>query len=458
MSVHNNFYTRNLLPCPYRQQIGEFTYGHPRILSWDDHTSLKIGKFCSIAEGVTILLGGEHRIDWISTYPFPAFAGDWPGAERITGHPRSKGDVVIGNDVWIGVDATILSGVTIGDGAVIGAGSVVTKDVPAYTVVAGNPAKVIYTRFSPQEVQLLLKLKWWDWPAEKIQAATNILCSQDINQLVKFHQTYQAPASSRRRKTNKPANSQQSPLAWFIHNLLLSLKPSTVVMLGTEWDQLLSHSLKAVSDQGLSCHIFVTKPSTANSKYQQANKLHPTVKISSLPQSESQAIKRFPSHSIDLLCIHSRVKNNSAPQSYAAWLPKLKPNAVIIFSSEFDQHDPDSIHQLRQAVKQQYPNSEFHYHYDLGILFLSPPTAQPSLFHPYHYSLPRLIQRQDLIIAQLKQQLNHQRVRVQQLDQTLKQITSAKGFKLWQTFAKLKNKLVSLAHKLQQTNSGESGS
>ena len=116
-------------------EVGEFTYGKPIVHQWDETTRLKIGKFCSIAGNVHILLGGEHKTGHLTTYPFDVL---------IDGKPTpSKGDVIIGNDVWIGENVTILSGVTIGDGAVIGAGSVVTKDIPANCFAAGNPCRVI---------------------------------------------------------------------------------------------------------------------------------------------------------------------------------------------------------------------------------------------------------------------------------------------------------------------------
>lgn len=119
-----------------------------------------------IREEVVFLLGGEHRADWITTYPFNALFGE--GA-HITGHPSSKGDIVVGNDVWIGYQSCILSGVTIGNGAIIGAKSVVTKDVPPYAIVAGNPAKFIRYRFPQETIDKLEHLAWWDWDISVIK-------------------------------------------------------------------------------------------------------------------------------------------------------------------------------------------------------------------------------------------------------------------------------------------------
>ena len=158
--------------------IGRGTYGKPLIRSWQEGPTLKIGAFCSIAERVQIFLGGEHRVDWATTYPFSVF---WPSARHIEGHPRIRGDVQIGNDVWLGSGAMIMSGVTIGDGAVVGAGAVVTKDVPAYAVVVGNPAIVARMRFPEDVVERLMALRWWDWPDDKIERNLGLMLSSDIS-------------------------------------------------------------------------------------------------------------------------------------------------------------------------------------------------------------------------------------------------------------------------------------
>jgi acetyltransferase-like isoleucine patch superfamily enzyme len=168
-----------------RYAIGDWTYGRPNILDWHDGTQLKIGKFCSIARDVKIVVGGEHHLDWVTTYPFPKlWPGCAPGESPVV--TRSKGDVIIGNAVWIGTSALILSGVTIHDGAVIGAGSVVTKDVPAYGIVAGNPARLLRHRFEPTVVEQLQNIAWWNWPQEKIRQAWPLLMAPDIQAFVEW--------------------------------------------------------------------------------------------------------------------------------------------------------------------------------------------------------------------------------------------------------------------------------
>jgi acetyltransferase-like isoleucine patch superfamily enzyme len=153
-----------------RVTVGRHTYGAPAIRHWGDDARVHIGSFCSIAEGVVIFTGGNHRVDWVSTFPFSSFPEKFPEAAGWPGHPLTAGDVRIGNDVWIGDGAAILSGLTIGNGAVIAARAVVTRDVPAYTIVAGNPAVAVRMRFTPEVVDRLERLSWWDWDDATLRA------------------------------------------------------------------------------------------------------------------------------------------------------------------------------------------------------------------------------------------------------------------------------------------------
>jgi virginiamycin A acetyltransferase len=162
-------------------EVGEYTYGRPRVVF--PNGKLKIGKFCSIAWNVTIYLGGNHRVDWFALYPFSPRDGRWPEADGLEEVLTTKGDVAIGNDVWIGSDVIIMSGITVGDGAVLGTGSVVTTDVEPYTIVAGNPARIIKKRFSEEVIAKLLEIRWWDWPEEKIRSNLHVLCSNEVEKL-----------------------------------------------------------------------------------------------------------------------------------------------------------------------------------------------------------------------------------------------------------------------------------
>ncbi len=143
---------------------------------------LEIGKFCAIAAESKFLMTGDHKLDGISTYPFPIFAKGWENVYDITNLPI-KGDIIIGNDVWLGYDCLIKNGVTIGDGAIIAARAVVVKDVPAYSIVAGNPAKVVAMRFSDTDINRLLDIAWWNWDIDKINSHLPLICDADISAL-----------------------------------------------------------------------------------------------------------------------------------------------------------------------------------------------------------------------------------------------------------------------------------
>jgi len=160
--------------------MGRGSYGTPRVVYHEGDTAkVTIGRYCSIAGGVEIMPGGNHRIDWVSTFPFRVRYG-LEGA-LDDGHPSTKGDVVIGSDVWIGSGALILSGITISDGAVVAARSVVTKNVEPYTVVAGNPARVVAQRFSAEQRRRLLALRWWDWPEQVVLERVVALNGGDVD-------------------------------------------------------------------------------------------------------------------------------------------------------------------------------------------------------------------------------------------------------------------------------------
>lgn len=146
-------------------ELGEHSYGSGNILSWGKKDTVKTGKFCSIAGGFTIFLDGNHRHDIFSTFPFRERLG-WNECPVMN---YGKKTPVIGNDVWIGGHATLMSGADISDGAVVAAFSMVTKTVPPYAIVAGNPARVVKYRFDPDTIDKLVKYKWWDLPLDVIR-------------------------------------------------------------------------------------------------------------------------------------------------------------------------------------------------------------------------------------------------------------------------------------------------
>ena len=166
--------------------LGKFSYGDPEVFWESDDSELIIGSFCSIAEGCRIFLGGNHRTDWVTTFPFGHIYKNNFNSFNGEGHPATKGSVVIGNDVWIGGNVTIMSGVTIGDGAVIANNSHVVKNVEPYSLFGGNPAKLIKKRFTEEQIKNLLEIKWWSWDDSKINEFTPLLCNNDIANFIKL--------------------------------------------------------------------------------------------------------------------------------------------------------------------------------------------------------------------------------------------------------------------------------
>lgn len=150
---------------------------------------LVIGKFCSIACGARFLFNSaNHTLGSLSTYPFPIFWGEEWGIDKseVASAWDNRGDIVVGNDVWIGYEAVVMAGVTIGDGAIVASRAVVTRDVPPYAIVGGVPAKVIKYRFDPATVESLLRIKWWEWPAERIRRALPLIRGGKAEELALF--------------------------------------------------------------------------------------------------------------------------------------------------------------------------------------------------------------------------------------------------------------------------------
>jgi acetyltransferase-like isoleucine patch superfamily enzyme len=166
---------------------GKHTYGRATVhfAEYSDNSKLTTGNFCSLSMNLNVFLGGNHRTDWVSTFPFGHIHHNIFDKFNGVGHPATKGDVTIGNDVWIGYNVTIMSGVTIGDGAVIACNSHVVKNVEPYSLVGGNPAKFIKYRFTPEQIEKLLEIKWWFWDDEKINKFSPLLCNENIDEFIK---------------------------------------------------------------------------------------------------------------------------------------------------------------------------------------------------------------------------------------------------------------------------------
>ncbi|HET7603307.1 MAG TPA: CatB-related O-acetyltransferase [Gemmatimonadales bacterium] len=173
--------------------VGDYTYyDDPRGPErFEDHVlyhfdfigdRLIIGKYCSIAAEATFIMnGGNHMTSWLTNYPFPVFGHGWEGAEPPAW--PNRGDTRVGNDVWLGYRATVMPGVTIGDGAIVATASVVTRDVPPYAIVGGNPAAIIRFRFDPATVERLRAIAWWDWDAARVTRNVALICAGDVEAL-----------------------------------------------------------------------------------------------------------------------------------------------------------------------------------------------------------------------------------------------------------------------------------
>lgn len=182
------YFFRKLWKCP-PPLYGGCTYGINGITTYfgGGGAGLGMGNFCSVAAGVAIYLGGGHRADWMTTCPFGHVHNTIFNNFNGVGHPSSEGDVVVGGGVWIGANVTIMSGVIVGDGAVIANNSHVVKNVEPYSLVGGNPAKLIKYRFTPEQISKLLLIKWWDWSDDKINKYTPLLCNENIDEFINLH-------------------------------------------------------------------------------------------------------------------------------------------------------------------------------------------------------------------------------------------------------------------------------
>lgn len=146
-------------------EFGPYSYGEPPVGfgDWGRDGVIRTGKFCSVAGGLQFMVNGNHRMDGFTSYPLHVLGC------HVNTLPWGKSIPTIANDVWIGMGVTIYSGVDIGNGAVIAGNSVVTKSVPPYAVVAGNPARIVKYRFPPETIEKLLRYQWWDFPIETIK-------------------------------------------------------------------------------------------------------------------------------------------------------------------------------------------------------------------------------------------------------------------------------------------------
>jgi len=188
---HNNYFLKDNLKNEIKENfcnVGRWSYGNPKIYRWDFKSKLIIGNFCSLGPEIKIYLGGNHRTDWLTTFPFPAnqFLKNFDKAKKIKNFHHSRGNIRIGNDVWIGGHSIILSGSLIGDGCVIGAGSLVTGKLDPYCIYAGNPIKKIRNRFRKAIIKKIIQTNWWNLDDQIINDISKYLCSNNYKAFFKI--------------------------------------------------------------------------------------------------------------------------------------------------------------------------------------------------------------------------------------------------------------------------------
>jgi acetyltransferase-like isoleucine patch superfamily enzyme len=163
--------------------MGNMSYYAPNVVKYKGDTGrVIIGNFASVAPDADFYVGGLHRVEWVSLYGLRAML-ELPGAYE-DGFTHGRGDIVVGSDTWVTNGCTVMSGVTIGDGAVVGTKAVVAKDVRPYAIVVGNPAREIGRRFSDEQVEALLRIRWWDWPTELVKDRVDALSSPDVDAFI----------------------------------------------------------------------------------------------------------------------------------------------------------------------------------------------------------------------------------------------------------------------------------
>jgi virginiamycin A acetyltransferase len=173
----------------WKSDRGTYFDRNVNIISWSDEYKINVGKYCSIGRDCNFFLHANHRPDWVTTSSqlLGPVTPEIADMHMKMGHPSCKGDIVIGDDVWIGAKSTIMSGVKIGNGAIVGATSTVTKDVPPYAIVAGNPAKIVKYRFTENQIKSLLKISWWDWSEDRIKTEAMNMWSDNIDEFIDKH-------------------------------------------------------------------------------------------------------------------------------------------------------------------------------------------------------------------------------------------------------------------------------
>ncbi len=299
-------------------EYGDYTYGVPKT---NGEGELKIGKFCSIAEDVKFILWG-HKINLFSTYPFghtEQTKDMSPSNDHLV-----KGKIVVGNDVWIGDGATITYGVTIGDGAVISAKSYVTKNVKPYTVVGGNPAEFLFTRFSKDVVDILLKLKWWDLPHDVIKNNINIMTSNNVEELKAFYKISKIDEIVNKSFDYHQTQQNKWEYGELLKKLIQYRKTESILEIGAKYGGT-TYGFCNTFDKVVSIDIF---------KEEQINELEKTYNNLTfiLGDSHAQSTKdKLNGMKFDVIYIDAEHNYDGVKQDYLDYKEFIKDDGIIVF-------------------------------------------------------------------------------------------------------------------------------
>lgn len=335
------------------------------IISWSDDYRVILGKYNSIGRDCNFFLHANHRTDWITTSSqlWGPVTHDIAEMHMKMGHPSCKGNIIVENDVWIGAKSSIMSGVKISNGAVVAAGSVVTKDVPPYAIVGGNPARILKYRFTENLIERLLQIAWWDWDEDRIKENASLLWTNNVESFInKFDlgQTIDKKISKIKKMDKKErietllhSNRMLFTTTNFNYEKLYGLKMLIDDVINSETVMVEVGSFAGISSELFALHCekiycvdmwFPYWEVTDKDKMEYAefnfDKLLKTYgNIEKIKDSSEMASNKFEDESLDLVYIDAAHDYQSVKQDISLWYPKVKKGGYI--SGHDYRYDPN---------------------------------------------------------------------------------------------------------------------